>query len=138
MTVLTEAITVSSYGMRAQGARIKVISENVANAGVAAPTPDENPYAKQRVVFKSELDRKLGLDLVRVDKVNQDEDVEFPQKYMPDHPGADANGFVKMPNVEPLLELADMREAQRTYEANLGMVENSRRMIMRTVDILRA
>jgi flagellar basal-body rod protein FlgC len=138
MTDLTNAMAISSYGMRAQGARIKVISENVANAGVAAATPNENPYVKQSIIFKNELDRNLGLDLVKVQDVRQDSNVEFPQKYMPDHPGANASGFVKMPNVEPLIELADMREAQRSYEANLGMVENSRRMIMQTIDILRS
>ena len=83
------------------------------------------------------MDRKLGEKVVVVDKIAQDHKKPFPTKYMPDHPGADKNGYVKMPNVDPLIEAMDMQEAQRSYEANLGMIEQSRSMILQTIDILR-
>ncbi len=83
------------------------------------------------------MDRERGHKLVNVEDIAEDRRSEFPLKYMPDHPGADVNGYVKMPNVSTLIELNDMREAQRSYEANLGMIENSRTMMTRTIDLLR-
>jgi len=137
MTELYSAMTISSHGMRAQGDRIRVISENMANANTTAPTPDEDPYARQYIVFKNVLDRELGERTVQVKDIGQDRSKPFPVKYMPDHPGADENGYVKMPNVDPLIEAMDMQEAQRSYEANLGMIEQSRNMILQTIDLLR-
>ena len=83
------------------------------------------------------LDRELGAKTVQVDKIGQDHQKPFPVKYMPDHPGADKDGYVKMPNVDPLIEAMDMQEAQRSYEANLGMIEQSRNMVLQTIDLLR-
>ncbi len=137
-TELLNAMQISAMGMKAQGERIRVITENVANADTAAGTPDEEPYARQIITFKNELNRKLGVNLVEVDKIMDDREEPFPTKFMPDHPGADANGYVKMPNVNMLIEVMDVREAQRSYEANLGMIEQSRSMIMRTIDLLRS
>lgn len=137
MTDMWNTMTVSAYGMRAQGERIRVISENIANAETAAAAPGEEPYARKEVMFKNEMDRVLGADLVRVSKISEDRKTPFPLKYMPDHPGANAEGYVEMPNVNLLIEMNDMREAQRTYEANLGMVEQSRSMALRTIDMLR-
>ncbi|PJB69182.1 MAG: flagellar basal body rod protein FlgC [Alphaproteobacteria bacterium CG_4_9_14_3_um_filter_47_13] len=137
MTELFSAMSISAYGMRAQSDRVRVISENMANASTAAPTPEEDPYTRQFITFKNVLDRKTGLKTVQVDKIDQDYKKPFPIKYMPDHPGADENGYVKLPNVDPLIEAMDMQEAQRSYEANLGMVEQSRNMILQTIDILR-
>lgn len=137
MSDLFSAITVSSSGMKAQSARLRVISENLANADTAAPAPGENPYTRKRITFKNELDRQLDVDKVRVGRIDNDTRKPFPVKFMPDHPGADENGYVKMPNVEPLVEMMDMREAQRSYEANLGMVDTSRSMINQTIDLLR-
>jgi len=134
---LFSAMGISASGMRAQSTRIKVISENLANANTAAATPDEKPYTRQRVTFKNTLDKELGGQKVKVDRISQDTRKPYPVKYMPDHPGADENGYVKMPNVKPLIETMDMREAQRSYEANLGMVEQSRNMYLQTIDILR-
>ncbi len=131
------AMTTSAYGMRAQGERTRVISENIANAGTAAKTPTEMPYERKVITFKNELDRETGLKLVKVDKIASDGKGDFNLKYMPDHPGADAGGYVKMPNVNILVEMNDMREAQRTYEANLSMLDNSRAMATRTIDLLR-
>ncbi|MCB9964344.1 MAG: flagellar basal body rod protein FlgC [Rhodospirillales bacterium] len=138
MDNLFGAMTASSYGMRAQSERIRMLAENVANAESAAGTPNEDPYKRKRMVFKNEMDKQLGIDLVKVDKIVDKTDKPFPLKFMPDHPGADANGYVKMPNINPIIEMADFREAQRSYEANLGMIEQSRAMAQRTVDILRA
>ncbi len=135
---LWNSMTVSAMGMRAQGARIRVISENIANADTAANKPGGTPYQRKMISFKNELDRQLGMDVVKVDQIKPDTSKEFTTKYMPDHPGANEKGYVKMPNVNMLVEIMDMREAQRTYEANLGMIEQSRSMISRTIDLLRS
>lgn len=134
-----DALIISARGMRAQGERTRIISENIANADTARLTPDSEPYARKVITFKNELDREYGTHLVKVEDITQDRRDEdaFPLKYMPDHPGADANGYVKMPNVNLLIEMNDMREAQRSYEANLGMIEQSRSMMSRTIDMLR-
>ena len=134
---LFSAMTTSAHGMRVQGERTRVISENIANANTAANVPGEEPYARKIITFKNELDRETGTTLVNVEKISDDRKKDFPLKYMPDHPGADAGGYVRMPNVNMLVELTDMREAQRSYEANLGMIEQSRSMASRTIDMLR-
>jgi len=137
MTELYSAMKISAHGMRAQSERVRVISENMANANTAAPTPEEEPYTRQFITFKNVMDRELGNKTVEVDKIEQDRRKPYPVKFMPDHPGADESGYVKMPNVNALVETVDMQEAQRSYEANLGMIEHSRNMIMQTIDILR-
>ena len=136
-SAMWNTMTVSAYGMKAQSERSRVISENIANAGTAALTPNSEPYTRKIITFKNEMDRAYKTDLVKVEDVADDRRTEFPLKYMPDHPGANAAGYVKMPNVNMIIELNDMREAQRSYEANLGMMENSRNMAMRTIDMLR-
>lgn len=134
---LINAMQISAAGMRAQGERIRVISENIANADTAAGLPNEEPYTRQVITFKNVLDREIGARMVEVDKVTEDRKAPYPQKYMPDHPGADENGYVKMPNINALIEIMDAKEAQRSYEANLGMIEQTRTMVQRTVDLLR-
>jgi flagellar basal-body rod protein FlgC len=131
------AMQISASGMRAQGSRIRVITENVANSDTTGLTPGSDPYRRQTITFKNELDREAQLRLVEVDKIARDKDTQFPLKYLPDHPAANAEGYVKMPNVSSLIEMADMREAQRSYEANLGMIEQARAMLNRTIDMLR-
>ncbi len=137
MSDLNSALMISVHGMKAQSARIKVISENVANAETAGLTPGADPYIRKTITFKNVMDRENDARMPEVEKISQDKKTPFTEKFMPDHPGADAQGMVKMPNVNPLIELMDMREAQRTYEANLGMVEQSRNMYNQTVDLLR-
>jgi flagellar basal-body rod protein FlgC len=137
MSDLYNALNISTHGMKAQSARIKVISENVANADTAGLKPGDDPYTRKTITFKNELDRQTKSDLVSVDKISQDKKAPFIEKYMPDHPGADASGMVKMPNINTLVELMDMKEAQRTYEANLGMVEQSKNMVNQTIDLMR-
>lgn len=133
---LLKAIEMASEGMRAQGTRMKVISENLANAETTGKNANELPYQRQLVTFKNVLDRTTKTRHVKVDEVTKDRS-DFILKYDPAHPAADARGYVKMPNVNTLVEMMDMREAQRSYEANLGVIEMSRDMLMRTIDMLR-
>ena len=135
--VLFDTLTISAHGMRAQGERTRVISENIANAKTAALTPGGDPYSRKVITFKNELDRQYDMRLVKVEDITDDRRGEFPLKYMPDHPGANEAGYVRMPNVNMLIEMNDMREAQRSYEANLGMLEQTRNMHFRTIDLLR-
>jgi flagellar basal-body rod protein FlgC len=133
-----DAMKISAMGMKAQGARVRVVTENIANADTTGETPGSDPYRRQTIMFKNVLDRELGVPLVRVDEISTDQKNPFQLKYIPDHPAADDKGYVKMPNVNTLVEIMDVREAQRSYEANLGMIESSRTMILRTIDLLRA
>lgn len=133
---LGKAIMISASGMRAQGTRIKVISENIANADSTAETPGELPYRRKLVSFRNVLDRETGTNRVRANKITVDRS-NFARRYDPTHPSADADGYVLLPNVNSLLEAQDMREAQRTYEANLTALEASRSMLNRTLDLLR-
>ena len=137
MTDVNDALFISSFGMRAQGERTRIIAENLANANTAALTPQSDPYARKVITFDNEMDKARGHRVVRVEDVVSDVPEEYPLKFMPDHPGANEAGYVKMPNVNLLIEMNDMREAQRSYEANLGMLEQSRSMLLRTVDLLR-
>ncbi len=137
MSDLFSTLTISSYGMRAQGERIRVVAENLANADTAPETNGQDPYTRQVISFKNVMDRELGHNVVKVDDVEKVKKNKFIEKYMPDHPAANEGGYVKMPNVNTLIEMMDMREAQRSYEANLGMVEQSRDMLLRTIDVLR-
>lgn len=134
---ITNAIKISSMGMRAQGTRLRVITENMANAETTGRTPNEEPYRRQTITFKNHMDREAGVKLVEVDSVREDYKTPFPLKYLPDHPAANADGYVQMPNVNPLLEIMDIREAQRSYEANLGMIQQAKSMLSRTIDLLR-
>ena len=131
-------MTVSAYGMKAQSERTRIIAENIANSNTAALTPEGMPYQRKIITFENRKDRDKGIDLVKVKDIDTDPRGEkFVLKYMPDHPGANEAGYVKMPNVNTIIETNDMREAQRTYEANLGMMEQTRNMATRTIDMLR-
>jgi len=133
---LVDALHISASGMKTQGSRLRVIAENMANADSLGKTPGADPYRRQVLTFKNALDRALGVETVRVDRIVRDP-ADFELKYDPTHPAADEKGYVKLPNVNTLIELADMREAQRSYEANLKVIEASRTMLTRTIDILR-
>ena len=132
---LGKTLHLSAAGMRAQGTRLRVIAENVANAGSVAAAPGADPYRRKVVTFETELDRSLGLELVQVKDVLTDGS-EFTRRFEPGHPAADKDGYVMLPNVRVLLEMADMREAQRSYEANLKMLQASRTMLQRTIGLL--
>jgi len=133
---LIKAMEAAAQGMKAQGVRMRVISENLANAETTGQTAAENPYQRQIVTFKNILDRKSGTMKIDADKVVKDNS-PFIMKYDPSHPAANAQGYVKTPNVNPLLEMMDMREAQRSYEANLGVISMARSMLMSTIELLR-
>ncbi len=133
---LYKAMSVSAAGMKAQGTRLKVIAENLANANTTAETPGDMPYRRKVVYFQNVLDRQMGVDTVRVAKVDVSKS-DFQRRYDPTHPSADSEGYVLLPNVSSLVEAMDMREAQRSYEANLSVIEASRTMLNRTVELLR-
>ncbi len=133
---LFNSVGISTAGMKAQSLRMRVIAENIANADSTAPTPGALPYRRQVVSFKNEMDRATGAEMVSVNKISRDPS-EFQRRYMPGHPSADSNGYVLFPNVNSLTETMDMREAQRSYEANLNVIEISRMMESRTIDLLR-
>ncbi|MBN4051824.1 flagellar basal body rod protein FlgC [Parvibaculum lavamentivorans] len=133
---LVKSMMIAASGMRAQSGRMRVLAENIANSQSTATVPGEDPYRRQIVTFRSELDRELGANVVRVGKPIQDQS-DFELKYMPGHPAADENGYVQMPNVNGLVEAMDMKEAQRSYEANLNMIQVSRRMLSQTIELLR-
>lgn len=133
---LFKAMKISAAGMKVQGSRLRVISQNVANADSLPQDPGQSPYRRKVVTFKNELDRDLGVELVAVDKVTLDRS-EFKKQFDPNHPAADADGYVLAPNVTTLIEMMDMREASRSYEANLSAIKTSRSMLQSAIDILR-
>lgn len=134
---LTKALYISAAGMKAEGTRLKVIAENLANADSTAPAPGEMPYRRKTVTFENVLNRQLGVDEVKVASVGVDTSA-FQRKYEPGAPGADSQGYVLYPNVNPLIETMDMQEAQRTYEANLNVVATSKSMLLQTINLLRS
>lgn len=133
---LDKSMNISAAGMRSQGTRLRVIAENIANSDSTAQTPGGEPYRRKLVTFENELDRAIGVETVRVDSIVADRS-SFGRRYEPGHPAADEDGYVLTPNVNSLMEISDMREAQRSYEANLKAVEAARAMLQKTIDILR-
>ena len=127
---------IATSGLRAQAGRMRVISENLANADSTASTAGGDPYRRKVPTFSSALDRALDAQVVTLGRIRPDRS-DFHVKYEPNNPAADAAGNVKYPNVNPLVEMTDMREAQRSYEANLNIISATRRMIQRTLDILK-
>ena len=133
---LDKSLNISAAGMRSQGMRLRVIAENIANADSTAQTPGGEPYRRKLVTFENVLDHAIGVETVRVDSIVADRGA-FSRRFEPGHPGADEDGYVLTPNVNSLMEISDMREAQRSYEANLKAVEAARSMLQKTIDILR-
>lgn len=133
---LTVSADVAASGMRVQAERLKVIAQNMANADSVSTTPGGEPYRRQVVSFQNYIDQETGAQMVRVDKVVKD-DSPFEKKYTPNHPAADAQGYISLPNVNPLIEMMDMKEAQRAYDANLNMVKTAREMNSSVLDILK-
>jgi flagellar basal-body rod protein FlgC len=128
---------VAASGLEAQSTRIRIVSENLANARSTGDTPGADPFRRKTVTFAAELDRATNAALVEVERLGVDEG-DFSTEYDPGNPAADEKGFVKMPNVNVLVEMADMREANRSYEANLQSIKQSRDLISATIDLLRA
>jgi flagellar basal-body rod protein FlgC len=132
----TTSMAVAASGMRAQSERMRIISENIANANSTATTPDADPYRRKIATVKSEFDRELNANVVRSTTPINDAS-EFRTQYDPGNPAADAKGYVKLPNVNSLVEIMDMRDAQRSYEADLTVMDASKQMMARTIDLLR-
>lgn len=133
---LIKSMVVAASGLKAQSGRMRIIAENIANADSTSRVPGGDPYRRKVVTFEDKLNREIGAHTVAIGRPSLDR-TEFKLKYMPGHPGADENGYVKLPNVNGMVEAMDMREAQRSYEANLNLIQASRRMISQTIDILR-
>jgi len=136
MDDIIKTMRLSGAGMRAQSTRLRVISENIANANSLAQDPNGQPYRRKMITFKNQLDRAIGMEAVSVKSIKVDNS-NFGKRFEPNHPAADADGYVLTPNVNTLIEMADMREAQRSYEANLGVIKASKQMLNGAIDILR-
>lgn len=136
MDALKSIMQTSASGMHVQSERLKVISENIANAESTATEPGGDPYRRKTITFQQMVDRNSGANMVGVDKIGFDKS-SFQLVYDPNHIAADENGYVKMPNVNTLVEMMDMREASRSYEANMNMLDSGRTMMSKTIDLLR-
>ena len=132
-----KSMAIAASGLRAQAGRMRIISENIANADSTPSAPGTDPYRRKIPTFKTEFDRALETQVVELGQTATDNS-EFRIKYEPGHPAADANGNVKYPNVNAMVEMTDMREAQRSYEANINVITATRKMLQRTIDILKA
>jgi flagellar basal-body rod protein FlgC len=126
----------AASGLFAQSARMRVVSENIANASTTGKAPGADPYQRKTISFQSVMDENAGADVVQVDQISRDE-TPYDTQYMPGNAAADANGMVKMPNVNMLVELADMREASRSYTANTQVIKQVRELVSMTIDLMR-
>lgn len=137
MDPLAASLKIAGTGLEAQSTRLRIVSENIANARSSGDTPGANPYRRKTITFGAELDQATGANVVTVKKLGEDQS-KYITEFDPGNPAADAKGMVKMPNVNILVEMADMREANRSYEANLQTVRQSRDLISATLDLLKA
>jgi flagellar basal-body rod protein FlgC len=137
MDPLTASLKIAASGLGAQSERLRVVSENLANAQSTGSFPGADPYQRKTITFSAELDRLSGARMVEVSAIANDK-TAFPTEFQPGHEAADAAGYVKMPNVNLLVEMADMREANRGYEANLQSIKQARELISMTIDLLRS
>lgn len=133
---LGDTLKISASGMAAQSTRLRVIAENLANSSTTGGSPGANPYQRQTVTFGDRIDRATGAPLVEVSAIAPDTSA-FPLRYDPSNPAANAQGYVKMPNVNSFTEMMDMREAQRSYDANLEVMQVARAMLTRAIGILK-
>ncbi len=136
MDPLSAALKISGSGMEAEATRLRIVSENIANARTTGDTPGADPYRRKTITFANALDRASGVQVVDVKKIGVDNG-NFIEEHDPSSPAADANGMVKLPNVNMLVEMADLREANRSYEANLQSIRQSRDLISATIDLLK-
>lgn len=133
---LTKALTISARGMDVQTARLRVIAENLANQDTTGSTQGADPYRRKTITFENKMDQALGQPMVQVREIGQDNG-QLPLRYDPSNPAANAQGYVKLPNVNSFTEVMDMREAQRSYSANLSVMQVTRGMLTRTIDMLK-
>lgn len=137
MSEFSTSMNIAASGMNVQAQRIKVIAQNIANADSTGIEPGSDPYRRQIVSFKNVFDREMGANVVKVSGVSKDKS-EFKTRFDPSHPAADASGYVKLPNVNNVLESADLREAQRSYEASLAAMDLVKAMMAQTIQSIRA
>jgi flagellar basal-body rod protein FlgC len=130
-----DTLKISAAAMTAQTTRLRVIAENLANAGSTANTPGADPYRRKLVTFRNMLDHETGGKLVKVDRVVPDAS-DFEIKFIPGHPAADANGYVRFPNVNPMIEMADLKDANRSYQANVDVIDVAKSMLSRAIGLL--
>ncbi|HEX4106181.1 MAG TPA: flagellar basal body rod protein FlgC [Rhizomicrobium sp.] len=131
----SKSMSIAAAGMRVQSDRMKVIAENIANADSTSPTPGGDPYRRKVSTVTQSFDRELGVNLVETGKTVADKS-DFRSQYDPGNPTADAKGYVKLPNVDPLIEIMDMKEAQRSYEADLTVMTSTKQMMSQAVSLL--
>ncbi len=136
MSDIRDAMIIAGSGMKVQGDRLRIIAQNLANADSVALTPGGDPYRRKTITFQNVLDREMGITKVEVARYGVDNS-PFRLKFEPGHPAADEQGYVKMPNVSSIIEIVDMREAQRAYEANLNVIEVSKAMVSNTLQLIR-
>ncbi len=136
MTDLIDSLHIAASGMKAQSDRLRIVSQNIANANSLGRTPDEAPYRRKVIAFRNVLDREMNVELVKVAKYGVDKS-PFGKKFDPSNPAADEQGYVLTPNVNPMIEMMDMRESRRGYEANLNVIEVSKAMLMQTIQLIR-
>lgn len=136
MDPLTASLKVAGSGLTVQSERLRIVSENLANAQSTGQTPGSDPYRRKTISFAAEIDRTTGASMVEVADVGRD-DTAFPIEYQPGNEAANDAGYVKMPNVNVLVEMADMREANRSYQANLQVIKQARDLISMTIDLMR-
>lgn len=137
MDPLSAAMKIAGSGLEAQSTRLRIVSENIANSRSTGDTPGADPYRRKTVTFGEQVDRAAGVTTVNVKKLGVD-DSEFTTEYDPSNPAADERGVVKLPNVNMLVEMADMREANRSYDANLQTIKQTRDLISSTIDLLKS
>lgn len=134
---LTQAMATAASGMNTQALRMRVAAENIANASSTAAVAGGDPYRRKLVSFGRMVDRSTGAQLVRMDNIRGDTR-DFRTQFDPAHPAADEKGYVKLPNIDPLIEQADMRGASRSYEASISVMQQARALYGKTLDILRS
>ena len=133
---LSKALNISASGMSVQTTRLRVIAENLANQDTTGTSPTTLPYRRKTVMFENQMDHELDMNLVKVKRIGHD-DGALPLRYDPGHPAADAKGYVRTPNVNSFVEVMDMREAERSYSANLSVMQTTRGMLTRTIEMLK-
>lgn len=136
MDILSASMAISGSALEAQSVRLKIVSENLANSNTTGTEKGSDPYQRKTITFASVFDKALGVNTVKVQKIGLDQSA-FKLEHEPNHPAADENGFVKRPNVSPLLEMADMRETSQSYEANVQALKQARSLVQMSIDMMR-
>lgn len=133
---LDSTLQISAAGMDAQTMRLRVIAENLANQDTTGSSPGADPYRRKTITFTDRMNRSLGVETVQVQQIGHDPS-QFPLRYDPSNPAANAQGYVKLPNVSSIIEIMDMRDAERSYSAGLAVMQTTRTMQARTIDLLK-